>query len=101
MTVYLKDLFTAKKEATINIFDKQLKVTYDPNQITAEWVATSTRSIDELCEILPSLIVDWELSDESGKVPITAETFKTKMRLAIVNRILSEIINDAFPKQTL
>lgn len=100
MAVYLEDLLLGKKDANIEFSNgKTMKVTYDPDKITAGLVQQLEVGTETLSEQLAELISDWDLMDANGvKIPIEKETFMTKMRLPIVNIILKGIIDDAFPK---
>ena len=101
MAIYLEDLALARKEVTVEFSGgRSLKVTYDPNLLTADVISVSGESTTDLCGVLATLITDWDLVDGDGaKAPITEDFLASKIRLPILNAILETIVEDAFPKK--
>lgn len=98
MSLTLNDLVLESKTFDMEFGDKVMSITYDPNQITSDAIADMGSSTDETCRVLSELILDWDLVDaNANKVKPTFEFF-SGLKLAVVNKILQSVFDDAFPK---
>ncbi len=98
----VSDLLAGTRDMVVDFGNgNELKLTYDPTQITANLLVDLSSDSDELCKILSELVVDWDLEDGEGKpFEPTHDNIANNMSLIVVNKIFEAIFSDAFPKAT-
>lgn len=77
---------------------KTLNITYDPNLITSDMLTDMNMGVAETCKILSELILEWDLVDDEKKPVAPTEAFFNSLKIIVMNKILTAIFDDAFPK---
>lgn len=95
----VSDLLAGTRDMVVDFGGgNELKLTYDPNQITANLLVDLSSDSDELCKILSELVIAWDLEDDGKPFEPTHENIANNMSLIVVNKIFEAVFNDAFPK---
>jgi hypothetical protein len=95
MSVLLANLENRLKKITLTIGTEKINVTYNPGVITSKWIHDGRPAI----EALPEAIKSWDLEDEGGAVPVSAEGLK-KIPYDVVMLIWKKILVDVtYPRE--
>lgn len=99
MAISLTDLQVDNKTFDMELgAGKKLTITYDPNLITSNMLTDMNLGVAETCKILSELILDWDLVDDDKKPIKPTEEFFNSLKIIVMNKILTAIFDDAFPK---
>ncbi len=99
MALSLTDLQVSNKTFEMDFGGgKTLNITYDPNLITSDMLTDMNLGVAETCKILSELIIEWDLLDDDKKPILPTEAFFTSLKIVVMNKILTALFDDAFPK---
>jgi hypothetical protein len=102
MPIRISDLVVGKRELTLAFGTNSLKLTYDPNKLTAKMEAEAIELRGDgryqavMAEQLSAMVVGWDLQDEDGKpLPPSKEIFLS-LGYPVMVYLTQEISSDFF-----